>query len=422
MNAVNPGLVALTTGGTGGHMFPAQAVARELLGRGVEVMLITDRRGGGFGADSAQDDLAQVECHQVNAGGIAGGSPLKKAKSLLSLALGTLQARRLLKRRGARVVVGFGSYASVPAVMAGASLGTRIVLHEQNAVLGRANRLLARHAALLATSFDHVEAVPAASRARIRVTGNPVRNAIVELGQRPFSLPGDDERLSLLVTGGSQGAQVFNTLVPKAIGYLPAALRQRLKVTQQTPGPEWESVAQAYDQTGVEAVTAPFFEDLPQRLAAAQLVICRAGASTVAELTAAGRPAILVPYPHATDDHQSANARALAEAGGAWVMPQSALDPKGLADRLQSLLSAPSLLARAAQCARSMARTQAALHLADLVCGLDRPSGGSKQDSETQSRSEPRRGDDGDGEPGAAPDSGSNSGGPSATRSEEAAA
>ena len=362
--------VVLAAGGTGGHMFPAQALARALIARGREVVLVTDRRGGGFGPE-----LPQVQTHRINAGGVAGGGLGRKLSGLWQLATGYLQARTLLKQLGAGAVVGFGGYASVPTVLAGARRGLRVVLHEQNAIMGRANRLLARHADRIATSFRQVGALPEGLHDRVVLTGNPVRAAVGALGRRPYAVPGEADPLRLLVIGGSQGAVVFNGIIPAAVSQLPDALRGRLSVIQQVRGRDLEEVHEEYRACGVEAELAPFFDDLPERLAASHLLICRAGASTVAELSAAGRPAILVPYPFATDDHQSANAASFAEAGGGWLMPQSELSAERLAGRLAELLSQPALLTRAAGCAQGQAQPEAAERLADLVCAEGEPNG-----------------------------------------------
>ena len=376
MSANLPRRVALAAGGTGGHMFPAQALARELLARGSGVALITDQRGGGFGPD-----LPQVETHFISAGGLAGKGLLNKFTSVLRLGLGTLQARGILKALDADVVVGFGGYPSVPTVLTGARLGLRVVLHEQNAVLGRANRLLASKAHAIATSFDKVEGLTAANAHKVRVTGNPVRPAVAALGRRPYALPDGEDALRLLVVGGSLGATVFNEVVPAAICRLPETLRRRLRVTQQVRGPELDTVSAAYRECGVDCDLKGFFDDMPERLAVAHLVISRAGASTVAELAAAGRPGLMVPYPSATDDHQTANAQHLVDAGGGWLMPQSTLTPEALAERLNSLLASPTLLARASRCAQSYAHPDAAENLADVVCGLRGDNGDERQNS-----------------------------------------
>ena len=371
MNRKRGPCVVLAAGGTGGHMFPAQALARELITRGKEVVLVTDRRGAGFGPE-----LPQVETQRISAGAIAGGSLTKKLGSVFSLTVGYFQVRALLKSIRPEAVVGFGGYASVPTVFAASRLGLRVVLHEQNAVLGRANRLMARRADVIATSFEKVEGLPGDGRAELALTGNPVRPAVTALSRRPFALPGGQDRLRLLVTGGSQGARVFNGIIPDALCRLPEDMRQRLHVSQQVRSRDLAEVEAEYRACGISASLASFFEDLPERLASAHLVVCRSGASTLAELTAAGRPAILVPYPFATDDHQTTNARALAEAGGGWLLPQSALTPDSLAERLASLLSNPTTLTQAARCARAMAQIDAAARLADLVPGKSDDNGG----------------------------------------------
>ena len=365
--------VVLAAGGTGGHMFPAQALAKALLARGHDVMLVTDQRGAGFGPE-----LPQVETHRISAGAMTGGGLAGKLVGAWRLGIGYLQVRRLLKRLSADAVVGFGGYPSVPTVLAASRQGLRVVLHEQNAIMGRANRLLARHADRIATSFQQVGALPEELHARVVQTGNPVRAAVGALGRRPYALPGEGDPLRLLVTGGSQGAVAFNGIIPSAVSQLSAPLRRRLKVSQQVRGRDLEEVREEYRACGVDAELAPFFDDLPERLAAAHLLVCRSGASTVAELCAAGRPAILVPYPFATDDHQSANAAALAEAGGGWPMPQSDLTPERLAERLEALLGEPAVLARAANCARGLDQGDAAERLADVVCAETRTNGGSE--------------------------------------------
>lgn len=369
-----PKSVVLAAGGTGGHMFPAQALARELLSRGHHVILVTDRRGSGFGPE-----LPQVQTHRIQAAGIAGGRLPEKVAGVGRLAIGFLQATALLRRLRPHAVVGFGGYASVPAVLAGSWLGATIVLHEQNAVLGRANRLLARRAHVIATSFADVAHLQDRDREKVILTGNPVRPAIAALGRRPFGVPGETEPLRLLVVGGSQGATVFNEVVPQAVARLPETLRRRLQISQQVRGGNLEAIGTGYAESGVASSLAPFFEDLPERLGAANLVICRAGASTVAELAAAGRPAILVPYPFATDDHQSFNARALAEAGGGWLMPQPGLTVGALTERLQSLLLTPSILTHAARCAHAFGHQEAAKRLADLVCDGPQDNGSNRR-------------------------------------------
>ncbi len=267
-------------------------------------------------------------------------------------------------------MVGFGGYASAPTVLAAAHAGIPIVLHEQNAVLGRANAWLAPKARSIATSFPEVRGIPARFAGTVLVTGNPVRSAIEELHHRPYPGDGETGAVSVLVMGGSQGARVFSEVVPAAIALIPEERRARLKLAQQARPEDAEAVKAAYAAIGFEAEIASFFDDIPERLAATHLLIARAGASTIAEATVAGRPAILVPYPFAMDDHQTANADSVAEAGGAWMIPQSALSPEALANRIELALAMPSTLAVAAEAARNWGRPNAAERLADAVAGL----------------------------------------------------
>ena len=358
------GPFVLAAGGTGGHIFPAEALARELMARGRTVTLVTDRRGGSFG-----DRMAGVPTHRIRAGRFDRG-PLGKAVGLAELALGTIQAGWLLRRLRPAAVIGFGGYPSVPTVLAASRLGVPTLIHEQNALLGRANRLLARRASRIALGFAETARLGPAEAARASATGNPVRPAVAALGGQIYLAPAPPGSIELLVTGGSQGARIFSEIVPAALALLPAALRQRLRVSQQARPEDLDRVRRRYAELGLAVELAAFFADVPERLARAQFVICRAGASTVAELAAIGRPALLVPYPHAADDHQSANAAALARAGAAWQMPQEAFTADGLARFLDETLGAPDRLARAAAAARALARPEAARHLADLALAL----------------------------------------------------
>jgi len=265
--------------------------------------------------------------------------------------------------------VGFGGYPSVPTMVAAAQLGCRTVIHEQNAVLGRANRILAPRADRIATAFEQVAMIQAADAARVVRTGNPVRPEIVAAA-RPYRAPGGDDPIEILVTGGSQGAAIFADIVPAALTALPEDQRGRLKVTQQCRENEVESVRRSYAASGIAAELATFITDMPDRLARAHLAICRSGASTVAELAAAGRPAIMIPYPHAIDDHQRENAARLCDAGGGWQLPQSDATAAALRELVASLLANPERLARAAACAARAGAPDAAERLADVVCEL----------------------------------------------------
>jgi len=357
--AVRP--IVIAAGGTGGHFFPAEALANELLARGRRVALMTDTRSTGLGSAT----FAGQEQFVLKGAGIAGRGIARGAAAMLSLAAGVAQARAILARIDAAAVVGFGGYPSVAPVLGSRLLRQRpaVILHEQNAVLGRANRFLSRHADRLALSFPATERVPA--NATTAVTGNPVRPAVAALAGLAYAPPGD--RLRLVVLGGSLGARVFSDIVPAALAGLPDALRARLDIVQQCRPEDLDRVRAAYAAAGLAPELSAFFPDVADRLSAAHLVIARAGASTVAELTVAGRPAILVPLPGAIDDHQSANARALVAARGASMIAQRDLTPETLRQQIAALLSEPDMLVHAARAARSLARPDATAKLADLV-------------------------------------------------------
>lgn len=358
-----PPLVVLAAGGTGGHVFPAEALASEMRARGAALVLFTDRRGGAYGGA-----LGVLPTQQIRAGGIAGKGIVARVRSLIDLAMGFTQARGSLKRLGPKAVVGFGGYASVPTVLAASASGIHTVIHEQNAVLGRANRLLAGRVDKIATSYAEVACVPPSAVGKLTRTGMPVRPAFAEVANHDYAPPSAGGEIRLLVLGGSQGAQVFGEVVPAAIARLDAALRRRLVISQQCRPEGLAAADAAYRQLQVTVDLAPFFDDVPKRLAAAHLVIARAGASTVGELTAVGRPGILVPYPFAIDDHQTANARALAASGAAWIMPQDGFNADTLAGRLGELLPGDGeALSAVARAARAAGCSDATSRLADVV-------------------------------------------------------
>jgi UDP-N-acetylglucosamine--N-acetylmuramyl-(pentapeptide) pyrophosphoryl-undecaprenol N-acetylglucosamine transferase len=352
--------IMLAAGGTGGHIFPAEALARALVARGVRVVLVTDHRGGKF-----SDDL-NVPTHRISADTLRKGL-LGKLRSLVAMGIGLLQAQRIIRKIKPAVVVGFGGYPSVPTVYAASQMGVSVVLHEQNAVLGRANRVLMGKAKLIATSFPQVAGLKQ-SNARLVQTGNPVRPAFAQYRDVPYPAIDADSTLNLLIMGGSQGAKIFSYVVPQAIALLPEPLRRRVIIAQQCRQEDLEVARTAYAAAGIDADLATFFRNVPERLAACHLAICRAGASTIAELTAMGRPAILVPYPFGHADEQTANAEAVAEAGGAWLIPQSAFTPEALAVRIEALLTLPSTLAKTAAAAKAWGTVNAAEHLANCVC------------------------------------------------------
>jgi UDP-N-acetylglucosamine--N-acetylmuramyl-(pentapeptide) pyrophosphoryl-undecaprenol N-acetylglucosamine transferase len=355
----------LAAGGTGGHLFPAEALAAELVERGRRVHLLTDSR-----ADAFAGSVPGIEIHRVRAGRFGGGT-VRAAYGLAELAAGAVQARRLLRRLAPQAVIGFGGYPSVPTMLAAASLGLPTLIHEQNAVLGRANRLLAPRVRRIATGFPETAGLRPADQTRAVHTGNPVRPAILAVGDVAYAPPRRGGPVELLILGGSQGAHILSEMVPPALAALPPGLRAGLKVSQQARPEDLAAVVKAYSENGIAAEIESFFADVPPRLARAHLAICRAGASTVADLAAVGRPALLVPYPFATDDHQTANAGAFAAAGGGWVVAQADLHPDTLAARLANLLDDGAALTLAAQRAAGFGRRDAARHLALLALALE---------------------------------------------------
>ena len=358
-------LVILAAGGTGGHMFPSEALAAALQERNVRLALLTDTRGGAFGAT-----LGSLERHQVRSAGIAGQGFAARLVSMRELALGVIQAHALLRRLSPRLAVGFGGYASVPAMLAASFTPCRTLIHEQNAVLGRANRLLASRVDCIATSFAEVRRIAPKAAAKIVRTGMPLRPAFIAARAAPYPRHERSREFRVLVLGGSQGARVFSDVVPDAVRMMSQTARQALRICQQCRPEDVERVRAAYAAIGVQADLAAFFADVPDRLAAAHLVIARSGASTVAELTGVGRPSILVPYPFATDDHQSVNAAELDRQGGAWMIPQGDLKPERLAAQLESSWRAPEMLAAAAAKARAAGQPDATAKLAELVSAM----------------------------------------------------
>lgn len=356
--------IVLVAGGTGGHVFPAEALAEALRTRGYTLALFTDQRGEAY-----KGELGQLPTHRISAGRID-GSWMNKIKGGLALITGAAQSRRLFRELQPSVVVGFGGYASVPAMWAATGLKIPTVIHEQNALMGRANRLLASRVTAIGTSFPEVAGIKAADTKKAVMTGNPVRAAVRALRDTPYIAPGPQGPIRILVTGGSQGASIFSSVVPAALERLPEEIRYRLDVVQQARPEDVSTVRTAYARSGISAEIAPFFSDLAARLAATHLFIGRSGASTIAEITCAGRPAILVPYPHAADDHQTANAKALDSANAAILMPQGGFDADALATRLKLLFGHPPNLSRLADAARALGTADAAGNLAILVAGL----------------------------------------------------
>jgi UDP-N-acetylglucosamine--N-acetylmuramyl-(pentapeptide) pyrophosphoryl-undecaprenol N-acetylglucosamine transferase len=361
-------LALLAAGGTGGHLFPAEALAEALARRGFAVELATDKRAQGYGRR-----FPARRIHIVPSDTLRGRGLVSLARTGAILSVGLVRALVLLSRIRPTVVVGFGGYPTIPPVLAASLRRVPTVVHEQNAVMGRANRLLAARASAIALSFPGVlDEAPTLATKAVH-TGNPVRPAVGAAAATPYPPLAADGLFRLLVFGGSQGARIMSEIVPAAIEQLDQALRLRLLLAQQARREDIAHVRETYARLNIGAEVAPFFPDLPARIAAAHLVIARSGASTVAELAAIGRPAILVPLPHALDQDQSANAAVLERAGGAIRLLQSEFTPDRLARDLTALVAAPQRLVAMASAARSAGAIDAAERLADLVLATIAP-------------------------------------------------
>jgi UDP-N-acetylglucosamine--N-acetylmuramyl-(pentapeptide) pyrophosphoryl-undecaprenol N-acetylglucosamine transferase len=351
----------LAAGGTGGHMVPAHALASELTARGHGVLVITDERGA-----KIPGLFDKLPIHVLPAGRVS-GNPIQLLKATRAVLAGRWEAKTIYREHRPDAVVGFGGYPAFPALLAAGAKQIPTVLHEQNAVLGRVNRLLAKGATAIATAFSDVERLKARDRAKVVLVGNPVREAIVRIGEMPFPQFDDTAPLKILVTGGSQGATILGEVVPDGLAMLEPSLRRRLQVVQQCRPEDIDEIRARYADLGIPAEVMTYILDMPEKLADAHLVIARSGASTIAELTAAGRPAILVPFAAATDDHQTANAREMVQAGGARSIAQDQFTPETLARQVEAIAGDPSAFANAAARSLSVGRPNAASDLADLV-------------------------------------------------------
>ncbi|MCZ8323621.1 MAG: undecaprenyldiphospho-muramoylpentapeptide beta-N-acetylglucosaminyltransferase [Novosphingobium sp.] len=354
----------LAAGGTGGHLIPAFALAVELERRGHHVALVTDERGAKL--PGKPDNLV---AHVLPAGRI-GKNPLHWAKGIAAILEGKRMAERLFDSFQPACVVGFGGYPAFPALWAATSAGVPSVIHEQNAVLGRVNRLLAGRVSAIATSYRQVDRLKPKFAGKTHLVGNPVRAEVRALRDQPFPPFTEEGLLRVLVTGGSQGASVLSQIVPDALAMLPAALRTRLQVIQQCRAEDIEAVRARYAGHDIPAELGTYFENMAERLADAHLFIGRAGASTIAELTAVGRPAILVPLPIATDDHQAANTREVCAAGGARMIRQERFTAAELAKQILAIAQSPETLGNAAHAAWNCGYPKAVEDLADLVEGF----------------------------------------------------
>ena len=351
----------LAAGGTGGHMVPAHALAAELAARGHGVLVITDARGA-----KIPGLFDKIAVHELPAGRLGGG-PISWIKATFAVLAGRREAIRLYRDHPPQAVVGFGGDPAFPALLAARALDIPTELHEQTAVRGRVNRLLAGGATAIGTAYPEIERLKPGPSDRLVLVGNPVRAEIARIGEMPFPPFDEVAPLKILVTGGSQGATILGKVVPSGLGMLEPSLRRRLQVVQQCRPDDIEEIRARYAELGIPAELMTYILDMPDKLADAHLVIGRAGASTIAELTAAGRPAILIPFAAATDDHQTAKAREMTKAGGARTIPQAEFTPETLARQIEAIAGDPLALSNAAARSLSVGRPHAARDLADLV-------------------------------------------------------
>jgi UDP-N-acetylglucosamine--N-acetylmuramyl-(pentapeptide) pyrophosphoryl-undecaprenol N-acetylglucosamine transferase len=354
-------IVVIAAGGTGGHLFPAAAFAEEMFRRGWRVFLMTDARGRRYAEGFPAERIEDVSAASLSP------NPVTIIPSLIKINRGINEAKRRFAELSPSLVAGFGGYPSFPALMAARAKHVPILIHEQNSVLGRVNRTLATSAKIVACGFERLDRLPPKAAANKRVVGNPVRLPILAVRERPYPEAPAGGELHLLIIGGSQGARLFGEVIPQAIAKLPLALRRRLKVVHQVRDEQIADAKKAYQAADVRAEVAAFFTDMGQRLGAAHLVISRAGASSVTELQVAGRPAILVPFAAAADDHQTANAEGLTSVGAADLFTETEFEPNALANLLERRLADPHGLAVRAAAARAAAKPEAAKSLADLA-------------------------------------------------------
>lgn len=354
------GEFVIAAGGTGGHMAPAFATAQLMIERGYSVTLITDPRGNGFPGRPEKVNVAVLDAHAPS-GGVFGA-----VSTAFNLRRSQKRAKDMLSKTPVAAVIGFGGYPALPVMLAAKSINIPYMTHEQNAVLGRTNRLAGSKAAAIAISFPGTQKLPDRWTGKTALTGTPVRPEVMRHADEDYPILSRDSLMRLLILGGSQGARILSDVVPEAISIVPPALRQRIQVTQHCRAEDIDRVRAAYAELKVAAEVTSFVEDVGEKLRWTHLVIARAGASTIAELTAVGRPAVLVPYAAAMDDHQSANASIMARAGGAVMMTEDQFEARELAKQLQKLSLAPGSMADMADAAKRMGYPRAAKHLVDM--------------------------------------------------------
>ena len=356
--------IFLATGGTGGHIFPAVSVAERLTQQGYTPIFITDRRGRNI----IKNATATTQTHIISAASPYAETLIKRAANLTRLTIGLVQTALWMTRHRPHAVIGFGGYFSVAPILFGKMLGLATMLHEQNAFFGRANRFLAGRVDAIALSWAETSNIPESAKSKTLLTGMPVRDAFSH--SKPYAAPTGDEDITLLITGGSLGAQIFDEIIPQAIALLPQHLRKRVRLIHQTRPEQIKAVKKQYEATDIQAEILAFIDDMPKAMHQAHLIICRAGASSVAELATSRRPAILVPFPHAMDDHQTQNALRIAKAKGGWCLAEDEMNAEKLAEMVTMLLGSPKKLNAASKALKSLAHKDAASLISERIAKL----------------------------------------------------
>ena len=358
--------IMLATGGTAGHIFPAEALVKILQKnkQRFNIYIVTDKRG----YPQIKEILNKFVIFQIHAAGIVGRKPWQIFIAGFQLLWGGLQSRRLLKKLKPDIVIGFGGYSSLPTMFVANAMKFPTMIHEQNALLGRANRLLAPGMDYIATAFEMTDGIPESFKRNVSYTGNPVRADFIKKVKSPYpTLDAKKGKIRILIIGGSQGAQIFGDKLPHALAQLPDEIKKRLDIVQQVRAEQLPKVRKFYKKHGIKAETASFFDKIAQEIAKSHLIICRSGAATLAEITTIGRPAIFVPYLHAADDHQMINASRITDAGGGWTIPQTHFNSETLCNIMMSLFTKPYRLQVAAKCAGKFGNPNAAENMASLV-------------------------------------------------------
>ncbi|MDX1949803.1 MAG: undecaprenyldiphospho-muramoylpentapeptide beta-N-acetylglucosaminyltransferase [Rickettsiales bacterium] len=354
--------IALAAGGTGGHIFPAISLAKELKRRGYEPVIISDKRYKSYEVTSKYDIKNEI----LPLGHLRSGL-LNKIKASIQLVFSFFKAIKILKSNNIKCVIGFGGYPSFPSVKAAQFLGIKTIIHEQNSILGRANKMLLEKVNALAISFHHTIGFEDKYKSKIYYTGNPIRPEIQALSALPYPDFNDNSKLHILVTGGSQGAKIFAKTIPNAIKLLPFEFKRRVRLDQQCRPEDLENVKRLYNEMDIDAELSTFFSDIPNRIASAHLIICRSGASSLAEASASGRPLIMVPLPNSKDNHQMVNAIAFEDIGAGIVIPQDSFTPENLALKIENFFRLPELLTNMAKSSKASGVLDADKKLCDIV-------------------------------------------------------